>query len=230
MRAGGRRCCSNCEGGFEAVDVTATARAVMRCVKELRGRFGKSVVADVLCGSKSAKVMELHLDQSACYGTVDASAAEVKEVIELLAAGGYLEISEGKYPLVGYGPRAREASRDDFVLTMKRVARKRAHTKRESAAGHVFGGGVDGVARAATDSDQELFERLRVLRKRIADEAGVPPYIVFSDAALRDMCARRPVTDEEFLQVNGVGATKLARYGKDFTAEIAAFGKEEAGS
>ena len=65
----------------------------------------------------------------------------------------------------------------------------------------------------ANDADPELFERLRTLRKRLADEAGKPPYIVFSDAALRDMCAKRPATDEEFLEVSGVGATKLARYG-----------------
>ena len=75
--------------------------------------------------------------------------------------------------------------------------------------------------------DPELFERLRVLRKRIADRMGKPPYGVFSDAALRDMCARLPRTDEEFLEVSGVGATKLTRYGDDFLAEINAYLKEQ---
>lgn len=81
--------------------------------------------------------------------------------------------------------------------------------------------------RRAAESDGALFERLRTLRKRLADEADVPPYVVFSDAHLRDMCARRPATDDEFLQVSGVGPVKLERYGKAFLQEIAAFEQEE---
>ena len=91
--------CSNCKGDFEAVDVTDTARAVMRCVQELRGRFGKGMVVDVLRGSQNAKVLDLHLDQAASFHTVDAPASQVKEVVELLAAGGYLAITEGSYPV-----------------------------------------------------------------------------------------------------------------------------------
>ncbi len=72
-------------------------------------------------------------------------------------------------------------------------------------------------------ADPELFERLRALRKRLADEAGVPPYIVFSDATLRDMCAKLPSTEDEFLDVSGVGATKLARYGEAFLQELVAW-------
>lgn len=211
--------CSNCRGDFEAVDVTDTARAVMRCVKELRGRFGKGMVVDVLRGSQNAKLLDLHLDEAASYNTVNAPAAQVKEIIELLAAGGYLDITEGTYPTVGLGARAREAAEETFQLAMKRVARKPERVR--PGAGHVFGG--SGAAAAVGEVDPALFERLRALRKRLADEAGVPPYIVFSDATLRDMCARRPATDEEFLEVSGVGATKLARYGEAFLAELAAY-------
>ena len=218
--AAGCNNCSNCEGTFDAVDVTDTARAVMRCVQELRGRFGKGLVVDVLRGSRSAKVLDLHLDEAASYDTVDASAAQVKEVIELLAAGGYLAITEGTYPTVGLGPRAREAAEDGFSLAMKKVVRKADRTRAAGGAGRVFGG--SGTGAAAAEADPELFERLRALRKRLADEAGVPPYIVFSDATLRDMCAKRPATEDEFLDVSGVGATKLARYGEAFLAEIAA--------
>ena len=217
--------CSNCEGVFDAVDVTNTARAVMRCVQELRGRFGKGLVVDVLRGSKSAKVLDLHLDEAASYDTVDASAAQVKEVIELLAAGGYLVITEGTYPTVGLGPRAREAAGEGFSLTMKKVVRKADRVRSAGAgAGRAFG--ASGTAAASGEADPELFERLRTLRKRLADEAEVPPYIVFSDATLRDMCAKRPATEDEFLDVSGVGATKLARYGEAFLAELAAWGQE----
>ena len=204
------------------MDVTDLARAVMRCVQELRGRFGKGLVVDVLRGSKSAKVLDMHLDEAASYDAVDASAAQVKEVIELLAAGGYLAITEGTYPTVGLGPRAREAAEDGFSLSMKKVVRKAERVRGvEAGAGRAFG--ASGTAAASGEADPELFERLRTLRKRLADEAGVPPYIVFSDATLRDMCAKRPATEDAFLDVSGVGATKLARYGEAFLAELAAY-------
>jgi ATP-dependent DNA helicase RecQ len=106
-----RNNCSNCEGSYQAVDVTQQARAVMRCVQELRGRFGKSVVADVLHGSKSQRIFEFGLESSRTYGALpNDSAARIKEIIEILASEGYLQIGEGRYPLVGLGLRAREAA------------------------------------------------------------------------------------------------------------------------
>nr|WP_253904666.1 RecQ family ATP-dependent DNA helicase [Adlercreutzia sp. ZJ473] len=224
--------CSNCDGDFEAVDVTLEARAVMRCVHELRGRFGKGMVVDVLRGADTERIRSLGLDGARTYGALDASAALVKEVIELLAAGEYLVITEGTYPTVGLGPRGREAARDDFSLTMKKALRpadrRRRARERSAVAGpgaHV-GTGVGRVFGAGSFGDDELFERLRALRKSLADAMGKPPYVVFSDAALRDMCAKRPATDEEFLEVSGVGLAKLKRYGEDFLAEIRAFEKE----
>ena len=213
--------CSNCDGDVDAVDVTVTARSVMRCVHELRGRFGKGVVTDVLCGSKSAKIREWGLDRSRTYDIVDEPGTTVKEIIELLTAGEYLEISEGRYPLVGLGPRAREAATDEFRLYMKR---KKKTLKVKPARG-ARAAGKSGMASAApntleTDDQHELFERLRVLRKELADAEGVPPYVVFSDAALRGMCVALPRTDDEFLAVSGVGPVKLRRYGRAFLAEI----------
>lgn len=215
----GTNCCSNCDGGFESVDVTELARSVIRCVHELRGRFGKGMVADVLRGAKTEKLLEFGLDKAKNYGVADASKEQVKEAIELLASQGYLEITEGKFPLVGLGPRFREAGRDDFELRMKRVARKPPKGKGSAAAGVAFGS--SGSEAGDGSYDVALFERLRALRKRIADEAEVPPYIVFSDAALRDMCAKLPRTPDEFLDVSGVGEKKLARYGEAFLAAIA---------
>ena len=143
--------CSNCAGEFESMDVTDTALAVMRCVQELRGRFGKGMVVDVLRGSQNAKLLDMHLDEAACYDTVNAPAAQVKEVIELLAAGGYLLITEGTYPVVGLGPRAREAAEEGFSLSMKRVLRKPERTRSAAGGSHVFGSsGAPANARCAS--------------------------------------------------------------------------------
>jgi len=211
--------CGNCEGNVQAVDVTTTARSVMRCVHELRGRYGKGVVADVLRGSSAEKIREWGLDRAKTFGIVEESSAQVKEIIELLTAGGYLDINEGRYPLVGLGPRAREAATDEFRLYMKKTLPKAKATKSKTGKGKDTAPAAPDML--VTDAQKQLFERLRALRKSIADAEGVPPYIVFSDAALRDMCVRLPHSNEEFLEVSGVGEVKLARYGKDFLAEIA---------
>ena len=215
--------CGNCTGDFERVDVTGEARAVMRCVQELRGEFGKGMVADVLRGANTEKVRSFGLDSANAYGTLSqASAAHLKEVIELLVAGLYLDVSEGRFPKVGFGPNFRAAATPDFSLEMKRVPRKKERTAVAGGGAHAFGSsgtGSRGMEPAGESSD--LFERLRALRKRLASEQGIAPYMVFSDATLRDMCERLPRTDAEFLEVNGVGQAKLERFGDEFLAEIA---------
>ncbi|WP_255202146.1 RecQ family ATP-dependent DNA helicase [Adlercreutzia caecimuris] len=209
------RCCSNCAGEMEAVDVTAEARAVMRCVHELRGRFGKTMVVDVLRGADTQAIRSRGLNRAASYGSCDAKRPLLMEVVELLAAGGYLTITEGTYPVVCAGGRYREAARDDFSLSMKRTASK---AKRGAAARAAGGAGAVLAA-----SDEALFERLRALRKRLADAAEVPPYVVFPNTTLAAMASARPATAAELLAVPGVGEKKLATYGEPFLAEIAAF-------
>lgn len=221
------RCCSNCDGGIEAVDVTELARSVLRCVHEMRGKFGKGMVADVLRGANTQKVREFGLDRLSNYGAADASAAKIKEVVELLAAEDMLQISEGKFPLVGLGPRFREAGAPDFHLAIKRVVRKRSVAKPEPGGAAYGSSGSAGASRIEGVDEGRLFMRLREVRKRLADEAGVPPYIVFSDATLHDMGRKVPLSDEEFLEVSGVGQTKLARYGRAFMDEIEAYLREE---
>ena len=202
---------------METVDVTAEARAVMRCVHELRGRFGKTMVVDVLRGADTEAIRSRGLNRAASYGSCDAKRPLLMEVVELLAAGGYLAITEGTYPVVCAGGRYREAARDDFSLCMKRTASK----AKRGAAARAAGGTGSGAT--LTASDEALFERLRALRKRLADEAEVPPYVVFPNTTLAAMASARPATAAEFLAVPGVGEKKLATYGEPFLAEIAAF-------
>ena len=120
-----KRCCSNCDGEFEAVDVTAEARAIMRCVQALRGRFGKTTVVDVLRGADTENLRQWGLVNLPVYGTSEARRALLMEVVELLAADGYLAITEGKFPLVGFGPRYREAAEPDFALRIKQTPKVR---------------------------------------------------------------------------------------------------------
>ena len=215
--------CGNCTGDYERVDVTGEARAVMRCVQELRGEFGKGMVADVLRGASTEKIRSFGLDSANAYGTLSqASAAHLKEVIELLVAGRYLDVSEGRFPKVGFGPSFRAAAAPGFSLEMKRVPRRKERAFAAGGGAHAFGSSGTGSRGFGAPGDtSDLFERLRALRKRLAGEQGIAPYMVFSDATLRDMCERLPRTDAEFLEVNGVGQAKLERFGDEFLAEIA---------
>lgn len=180
------------------------------------------MVVDVLRGADTEAIRSRGLNRAASYGSCDAKRPLLMEVVELLAAGDYLTITEGTYPVVCAGGRYREAARDDFSLCMKRTASK---AKRGAA---VRSAGAAGVA-ALTASDEALFERLRALRKRLADEAEVPPYVVFPNTTLTAMAQARPATAAEFLAVPGIGEKKLATYGEPFLAEIAAF-QAEAGA
>lgn len=197
------------------MDVTAEARAIMRCVQALRGRFGKTTVVDVLRGADTENLRQWGLVNLPVYGTSEARRALLMEVVELLAADGYLAITEGKFPLVGFGPRYREAAEPDFALRIKQTpkVRKGSAAKPPKAA---RAGAAD-----LGEADAELFERLRALRLRLAQEAGVPPYVIFHDATLAAMAAARPATEEELLALPGVGEKKLATYGKAFLEEIA---------
>ena len=210
-----KRCCSNCDGEFEAVDVTAEARAIMRCVQALRGRFGKTTVVDVLRGADTENLRQWGLVNLPVYGTSEARRALLMEVVELLAAYGYLAITEGKFPLVGFGPRYREAAEPDFALRIKQTPKVRKGSAAKPPKAARPGAADLGAA------DAELFERLRALRLLLAQEAAVPPYVIFHDATLAAMAAARPATEEELLALPGVGEKKLATYGKAFLEEIA---------
>ena len=176
--------------------MTDTARACVKCVRELGGAFGKTLVADIVRGSKSQRVFEGNFETLDSYDTVSDSISQVKEVIELLASEGFLQVSEGK-----------------FQSTLPKKG-KAASSPTSSA---TFGVGATSVG------DDALFEELRALRKQLADAGNIAPYMVFSDRALRDMCARRPKDALDFLEVNGVGSRKLERYGEAFLDAIAKF-------
>ncbi|MBM6730208.1 DNA helicase RecQ [Bifidobacterium pullorum subsp. saeculare] len=223
--------CSNCQSTFETLDVTDIARAISMCVHDVHQGFGSGKIVAVLRGSRAQDVVSRRLDRCPSYGMLrDVPEARVRDVLSQMATDGFLFISEGRLPIVCFGPRAAETAADGFHYEIKRVERRKGGAAGSGAAPrHGYGvhgvGGPDAVAaqEAAelTEGDEALFERLRALRRTIAQEIGKPPYIVFSDKTLRDMCAKRPASPEEFLAVNGVGENKLNLYGERFLAAIA---------
>ncbi|RYN14807.1 ATP-dependent DNA helicase RecQ [Bifidobacterium animalis subsp. animalis] len=219
--------CVNCESTFETVDVSAVARAISMCVHDLGQHYGMGKVVQVLRGSKAQDLANRGLDAVPTYGRLsEVNEAKIRDVLNQMVTDGFLVVSEGRLPLVQFGPRAAETVAPTFRYEIKKSERK---SKTRSSGGDAKSTKLSAGERAAaglganTGVDAELFEHLRALRMQIAREIGKPPYIVFSDRALRDMAERHPHTSKEFLEVNGVGANKLERYGKRFMEVIRIF-------
>lgn len=222
--------CSNCESTFETIDVTRVAQAISRCVHDVGQRVGSGKIVKILRGSRAQDLAWLNPERMPTFGMLkDVNEARVRDVLSQMATDGYLSIAEGRMPIVMFGARAAETAAPDFHYEIKRVERKSA------AAGSGRSGGVADTADSANvpgdalgsyipdDDEESLFQKLRELRRTIAQEIGKPPYIVFSDKTLRDMARIKPVTNTQFLAVNGVGQHKLDLYGQRFMQTIASF-------
>ncbi|WP_439024284.1 DNA helicase RecQ [Bacillus halotolerans] len=193
--------CGNCTDTRTAHDVTREAQMVLSCIIRMNERFGKTMVAQVLAGSKNKKVLENGFSSLSTYGILKhQSVGEISDFIEFLIADEFIRMSDGTFPTLFVSGKGRNVLRGELS-----VARKEALK-----------------AEAITENDA-LFERLRTLRKQIAAEQGVPPFVVFSDQTLKDMSGKQPVNDEELLSVKGVGGQKRAKYGRLFLEEIQAY-------
>lgn len=208
--------CANCEHTFEAIDVTDIARAVSRCVHDVNQHVGSGKIVKVLRGSKAQDLSYLNPESLPSFGMLDeVPEARIRDVLSQMATDGFLTIAEGRLPIVGFGPRAAETVAPEFHYDIKKIKRADARARRTPDVSTPAVGSY-----VPDDGDEALFQKLRALRLDIARELGKPPYIVFSDKTLRDMVRVKPITDDQFLAVNGVGESKLKQYGERFMAAI----------
>lgn len=196
--------CGNCTDSRMQMDVTKEAQMVMSCVIRMGQRFGKTLTAQVLTGSKNKKVIELGFDRLSTYGIMkDKGAKDVSDFIEFLISQELIGIEQGTFPTLYVSPKGK-----DILLGNAQVFRRET------------------VQVKQVSINDPLFETLREIRRQIATQENVPPFVIFSDAALKDMCAKLPKTNEEFLRVGGVGEYKLQKYGDDFIQAIRTFLEE----
>ncbi|HEY5113822.1 MAG TPA: RecQ family ATP-dependent DNA helicase, partial [Coriobacteriia bacterium] len=210
--------CGNCDVCLdppELYDATVDAQKALSAVYRMGERFGAGQVIDVLVGANTDKVAKWGHDQLSVFGVgADRSRDEWTSIIRQLIHHGYLYQDIAEYSALKFRPSARGVLRGETEL---RFARPRVHVKADKKRKV-----PRSVALSGSDVDEELFERLRELRREIAAEQDVPAYVVFSDKTLADMAARRPQTADEFLEVFGVGEAKLKRYGDVFLEAIPA--------
>ncbi|MGM0110298.1 DNA helicase RecQ [Enterococcus sp. DIV0187] len=187
--------CSNCLDDRELVDITTDTQKVLSCVKRMGEKFGKALVAKVLTGSNDQKIKQWRFEQLPTYGLMkEYSQKEVSGLIDYLTAEHYLVPSEGQYPLLTVSEQG-----ISVLLGKQEVYRKQAPVKQLVA-------------------DDVLFEELRSLRSQLAQEKNLPPYVIFSDKTLMELAEKQPQTSLEFLQIKGVGKSKLDNYGEQFLA------------
>ncbi|WP_223589560.1 DNA helicase RecQ [Neobacillus bataviensis] len=193
--------CGNCTDSRTRIDVTKEAQMVMSCIIRMGQRFGKTLIAQVLTGSKNKKVTELGFERLPTYGIMkDKGAKEVSDFIEFLISQELIAIEQGQFPTLYVSSKGK-----DVLLGRIQVYRRET------------------VQVKQVSKSDPLFEALREVRRQIAETEKVPPFVIFSDAALKDMCAKQPKTNQEFLQVSGVGEHKLQKYGLEFIQAIRNF-------
>ncbi len=202
-----QRCenCSNCLFRGEECDVTREAQLVLRCIIQTGERYGTGMIVNLLRGKPDERSARLDEDElSLCGALRDTDAARIKELIELLITAGFLNRTEGDYPILRLGSRA-----DELLCGNRRVTarlRTRPTKKAEKMNKPPLG--------EAGPPDEVLYEALRRLRSKLADRASIPAYAVFTNATLLELACRKPRTTDKLLAVSGIGEAKCKRWGK----------------
>ncbi len=204
--------CSNCRENSETVDITEPARMILSCVMRLIRQntpYGRLMIADIMAGSENEKIKSRGLNKLSTYGLLkDFKKNRIMRIIDCLIELGYMKIDDERHGVVVPCRKSAPLLRGEEKLTMRLPKPRPEKTAKKR---------VDG------DADGELMGELKALRLELAREQGVPAYVVFTDAALREMCAALPETLEEFSEISGVGAAKLSRYGQMFVDLISQY-------
>lgn len=192
--------CSNCKLEGELIDITIDAQKVLSCVYRMHERFGVKMIAEVLKGSKSAKVKQFNFERLSTYGLMkERKLKDISDLIFRLSAMQYLDITESQYPVVTLNELSWQVLRGQKKVWQKMVIVKKAKAK------------------------GELFEALRSLRKELATKEKLPPYMIFSDATLTQMATDKPTDLELMKNIRGVGEFKLQKYGEEFLTVIKSY-------
>lgn len=195
--------CSNCEER-ELKDITIEGQKIFSCILRMKEQYGSSLVAAVLKGSQQRRIYELGFDSLSTYGIMsEFTIPQIVEYINLLAAEDYLIITGGKYPIVKISPKARPVLRgqEKIIMSFPKTPK-------------------------TVSAESGLFQALRALRMKISQQEKLPPYVIFSDKTLLDMCAHMPQDEESMLEINGMGQVKFEKYGQAFLDLICNYAEE----
>ena len=205
--------CGNCLSESEMVDITIEAQKILSCIYRARERFGATVIAQVLRGSKSKRILDLGLDKLSTYGIMEEyTEAAIKEMIMVLVSMDYIHMTADEYPVLKLTPSSSLVLKGEVKVYHKKDL---IETKQLSQRKEGMRKTVD-QAHIEYNYDRGLFEELRKLRYEIAQKNSIAPFIIFHDSSLKEMAIYFPNNKEEFLKIKGVGAKKYESYGEEF--------------
>jgi len=203
---------------FETTDVTLIAKTLVGCVSTSNQRYGVNVILDTVRGANTAKIRQYRMERNVHYGKLaDISVPKLRQVINHLMLKEYLIATDDEYAIVKLTEQAQYILTGEEAIIMK-MAKEQAPVVKEKSSSRSKKGSPAGVT--LSGEEEALFEALRTLRRGIAGEEKVPPYIVFSDKTLVHMCVEKPGTKEEMLNISGVGEFKFEKYGERFLEAV----------
>lgn len=221
--------CGNCQGEFGEADITDAAQRIISCVFRISQRgqkFGSATIAEVLKGSRTEKITDRGLDSLSTYGIMsNYKKARINQLIDSLVKGGYLRRSDDEYRLISVTEKGDRAVKNREKITERvRIGASVPDTEEEK----IIPASPAAAKRIAAETalsrdDKTLFNLLKELRVSIAKEKNIPAYLVFSNAALEEMALKKPLSREEFLEINGVGSVKSETYGELFITAIKSY-------
>ncbi|UWI46932.1 DNA helicase RecQ [Lactobacillus paragasseri] len=214
----GQRCdpcgkCSNCLGSFIEKDITSESKSIISTIYELDGRFGKTVVADVVSGANNQRMREIDAAHLRHYGSLKIGKSRVINLINYLISHNYLQLTDSQYPVVHVTNLGWD------VLDNKKRVTQKISKKIEK---------LSQTYNPIPKEENDLFVRLKEVRLDLAKKQGIPAFYIFSDKSLREMALQKPKTKAEFLNISGVGQAKLKSYGQIMLAAIKNYLKEDA--
>jgi len=215
-----QRCekCGNCDQETVEEDMTEQVRSICLCVDELKGRFGMTMVCDILKGSQNAKVRRYGFENNSVFGMLgDFTLSEVRDMVRQCIDDGYLDQSDGKYPVVSLTADGRQALSGSRRIVQQKVVAADPVPELPKRQQKRRAGAID------EDALRPLFDTLRAVRLELAKDEHIPPFVIFSDATLWDMAALKPDSLDAMSQIKGVGSFKLHKYGRQFVGAIQSY-------
>lgn len=215
-----QRCekCGNCDQETVEEDMTEQVRSICLCVDELKGRFGMTMVCDILKGSQNAKVRRYGFENNSAFGMLgDFTLSEVRDMVRQCIDDGYLDQSDGKYPVISLTADGRQALSGHQRIVQQKVVSAEPVPELPKRQQKRRAGAID------EDALRPLFDTLRAVRLELAKDEHIPPFVIFSDATLWDMAALKPDSLEAMSDIKGVGSFKLHKYGRQFVSAIQSY-------
>jgi len=203
--------CSNCDGESVTTDITVESQKILSCVYRMKQAYGTGLITDVLRGKNTKRIQQLGFDDLSTHGIMsDYTDGDIKDMISIMLSEGYLRLSGDSYPIIQFTEKTSDLLQAKVSLSIRKQLKQEPAPKNKM---------IENIEHY----DEELYEELRQLRSETAKDAGKPPFIVFTDRSLIDMAAKYPMTEEDFLNINGVGDVKLQAYGEAFLSLIKAY-------